>query len=135
MPIFEYACPRCRKIFNFLVRNLSRKKEFRCPQCGAAGLKRIYSPFALARSEESRIEKMADPSFFSGLDEKNPRSLARLMRKMSREAGEPMDGEMTEMCDRREAGENPEEIEKSLGEGGGGEGAGYTRDESGTLHE
>lgn len=125
MPIYEYACSRCRKIFSFLVRNPSQKKKLHCPQCGGEGLKRVYSRFALVSSEESRLEKMADPSFFSGLDEKDPKSLARLMKKMARETGEEMDDEMKEVCERLEAGEDPEKLEKMMGEAG----AEYTRDE------
>jgi len=132
MPIYEYACPRCRKIFSFLVRNISRKKKFKCPQCGSSALKRIYSSFATVQSEESRLEKMADPSFFSGLDENDPRSLARLMKKMARETGEEMDDEMKEICERLEAGEDPEKLEAEMGGGGPG---GYTRDTSGRLYE
>jgi putative FmdB family regulatory protein len=127
MPIYEYACPRCKKIFSFLIRNPARKKTLRCPRCGEGELKRFYSSFALVHSEDGRLEKMADPSFFSGLDEKDPRSLARLMKKMARETGEEMDDEMKEICERLEAGEDPEKLEKLMG-GGEGEG-GYSRDE------
>jgi putative FmdB family regulatory protein len=132
MPIFEYACSRCRRIYSFLVRSPSREKKHLCPACAAGDLKRVYSPFALVRSEESRLGRLEDPSFLSGLDEKDPRSLARMMRKMAAETGEPMDTEMTEMCDRLEAGEDPEEIEKSL-EGPESAAGGYTRDS--TLRE
>lgn len=86
----------------------------------------------MGHSEESRMEKMADPSFFSGLDEKDPRSLARLMKKMASETGEEMDDEMREVCERLEAGEDPEKLEAMMG---GGEAGGYSRDTSGTLYE
>lgn len=68
------------------------------------------------RSEESRLESLADPSSLAGLDENDPRSLARWMRKMSRETGEDLGPEFDEMVDRMEAGESPEEIEGSMGE-------------------
>jgi len=126
MPIYEYACPRCRKIFSFLVRDVSREKKHRCPQCGGARMKRVYSSFALVSSEESRLDKLADPSFFSGLDENDPKSLARLMKKMAKETGEEMDAEMKEVCERLEAGEDPERIEESL-QGGMAEGE-YSRE-------
>ena len=132
MPIFEYACPACRKIFSFLVRNQAKPGKPCCPQCGGSRLKKIYSSFAMVHSEESRLEKMADPSFFSGLDEKDPRSLAQLMRKMASETGEEMDDEMREVCERLEAGEDPEKLEAMMG---GGDSGGYSRDTSGTLYE
>lgn len=132
MPIYEYACPTCRKIFNFLVRNPAKRKKHRCPQCGNFGLKRIYSSFALVSSEESRLEKMADPAFLSGLDEKDPRSLARLMKRMATETGEEMDDEMKEICERLEAGEDPEKLETRMR---GSATGGYSRDTSGILYE
>jgi putative FmdB family regulatory protein len=132
MPIYEYACPRCREIFSFLVRSISSRKKLHCPKCGSSDLKRIYSPFATIQSEADRLEKMSDPSFFSGLDEKDPRSLARLMKKMARETGEEMDEEMKAICERLEAGEDPEKLEDELGGTGPGD---YRRDPSGRLYE
>ncbi len=130
MPIYEYACPDCRKIFSFLVRG-AEKKQLPCPRCGRRGLKRIYSPFALTHSEESRLEKLADPANFAALDENDPRAMARLMRKMARETGEELDDETREVVERLEAGEDPEQLEKKLGQSD----SGYTRDSSGTLYE
>jgi hypothetical protein len=49
-----------------------------------------------------------------------------MMRKMSREVGEDMPPEFDEVVDRLEAGESPEEIEKSMPElGGDGEDVDY----------
>jgi len=81
---------------------------------------------AVLRSEESRLEDLADPSNLAGLDENDPRSIARWMRKMSGELGEDLGPEFEEMTERLEAGQTPEEIEGSMPEmGGGGLGGGY----------
>ena len=62
------------------------------------------------------MEKLADPSTFAGLDENDPKSMARWMKKMSRELGEEDLGpEFQEMIDRLEAGEHPDDIEKQMG--------------------
>jgi putative FmdB family regulatory protein len=129
MPIYEYACPHCRRIFSFLVRNVSTHRVPKCPDCGAAGMRRAISSFRVGRSEESRIEKLADPSALAGFDENDPKSIARLMKKMGGELGEDMPGDIDEMAERLEAGENPEQIE---GEGGVD---GFSRDDSGELYE
>jgi len=71
---------------------------------------------AILKSEESKLESLADPSSLAGLDENDPRSLARWMRKMGREMGEDLGPEFDEMVDRMEAGESPEDIEGSMGE-------------------
>lgn len=131
MPIYEYACDRCRKIYSFLVRNVSSHKRPKCPKCGASGMHRAISPFRVGKSDESRIEKLADPSALSGIDENDPRSIARWMRKMGSELGEEMPEDMNEIVDRLEAGENPDEIEGEEGGGGGG----YSRDSSGELYD
>ncbi|MCX6356534.1 MAG: zinc ribbon domain-containing protein [Candidatus Aureabacteria bacterium] len=128
MPIYEYGCGRCKKIFSFLVRNLSSHKPPCCPRCGKGGMKRRVSGFRIGRSNEARLEKLADPSLLAGVDEKDPRSLARWMKRMGSELGEDMPAGMGEMADRIEAGESPEDIEKD----GGGD---YARDSSGELYD
>lgn len=52
----------------------------------------------------------------AGLDEDDPRSLGRFMKKMSREMGEDLGDEFNEVVDRLEKGESPDEIEKSMPE-------------------
>jgi putative FmdB family regulatory protein len=122
MPIYEYFCNTCRKKFNFLVRNIAAHKPPRCPKCGGTDMKKLVSRFHSLKSEEARMESLADPSALGGLDENDPKSVARFMRKMGKEMGEDMPPEMDEYCRRLEAGEDPEKLEKELGGamGGGG---------------
>jgi hypothetical protein len=65
------------------------------------------------------MDAMADPSAFGDVDENDPKSMARFMKKMSGEMGEEMGPEFDEMVGRLEAGESPEEIEKTMPEMGG----------------
>ena len=132
MPIYEYVCLDCRKRVSVFFRTFSDASDAaaRCPICEGAHLRRLVSRVAVLKSEESRLDAMADPSFMAGLENEDPRALAGFMRKMSDEMGEPLDAEMSEMVDRLERGESPEEIEKSMpalaGDGGdlGGLGGG-----------
>jgi len=62
------------------------------------------------------MENLADPSSLAGLDENDPKSMARWMRKMSNEMGEDLGPEFSEVVGRLEAGEDPEAIEKSMPE-------------------
>jgi putative FmdB family regulatory protein len=129
MPIYEYGCYDCRKRVNVFFRSFSEveTKTAACPRCGGTHLKRLVSRVAFVRSEESRLENLADPGNLSGLDENDPKSIARWMRKMSSEMGEDLGREFNEVVDRLEAGEDPEAIEESMpelgGAGGGGGGA------------
>ena len=72
------------------------------------------SRVAMVRSEASRLDDLGDPGGLDDLDENDPRSLARWMRRMSDETGEGMDEEMSEVVGRLEAGESPESIEESM---------------------
>ncbi len=91
-----------------------------CPRCGGTELRRLMSRVAVLRGEESRLDDMADPAAFGDLDENDPRSIGRWMRRMSAEMGEDLDGEMSEVVGRLEAGESPESIEESMPDLGGG---------------
>ncbi len=53
MPIYEYLCPDCNRIYSFLVRRTSEKREPACPRCGAVDLRKQVSGFAFKRSAES----------------------------------------------------------------------------------
>ena len=124
MPIYEYRCSDCRKRVSVYWRSFSEVETARprCPTCGGEDLTRLISRVAVLRSEESHLEDLADPSSFAGLDENDPKSMARWMRKMSREMGENLGPEFDEVVDRLEAGENPEEIEAAMPDLGSGAG-------------
>jgi putative FmdB family regulatory protein len=99
MPIYEYQCRSCRKIFSRLVLGASSAQQPACPKCGSAQLDRLMSRFATAQSGERRMEKLADPSSFSGLDENDPSSVARWAKKMGREMGDEAGEGFDEMVD------------------------------------
>ena len=110
MPIYEYRCNQCRKKVSILTLRISEKVDERCDHCGSTSLTRLLSRFATARSEESRLDSLADPSSLAGLDENDPRSMARWMRKMGREMGEEFGGEdFDEMVDEMESGNMPDD--------------------------
>lgn len=118
MPIYEYYCADCRRRVSVFFRTFSEASDAaaRCPRCEGSRLRRLMSRVAVLKSEESRLDAMADPSFMAGLENEDPRALAGFMRKMSDEMGEPLDAEMSEMVERLERGQSPEEIEKSMPE-------------------
>ena len=122
MPIYEYRCTACQKKSSRIWMRIpaaAEEQSLVCPACGASGLSRLMSRFSSPKSEERRLESLADDSSLAGLDENDPRGMARLMRKMSEETGEPLEGEDAEMLGRMEAGEMPPDDE-----GAGAPGAG-----------
>ncbi len=118
MPIYEYGCYDCRKRVHIFWRTFTEAEQGtpRCPRCGGTNVKRLMSRVAVVRSEESRLESLADPANLSGLDEEDPKALARWMKQMSNEVGEDLGPEFGEVIDRLEAGQSPEEIEKEMPE-------------------
>jgi len=126
MPIYEYVCHDCNRRVSLLWRSFAdaQERQAKCPRCGGVHLVRLVSRVAVLRSEESRLDDLADPSSLGGLDENDPKSLARFMRKMAGETGEDLGPEFEEVVGRLEAGEDPESIEQSMpdlaGEGGMG---------------
>jgi hypothetical protein len=84
----------------------------------------LISRTRFARSEESRLESLSDPTAWGDVDENDPRSMAKMMRRMGGELGEEMGPEFGEAVDRLEAGESPEEIDKSMTGLGGDTGSG-----------
>ncbi len=88
MPIYEYVCAKCRRRSSLLLRSINDTPELKCEHCGSDQLRRIMSRFAAVKSEESRLESMADPSKWGGLDENDPASVAKFIKKMGSELGE-----------------------------------------------
>ena len=112
MPMYEYRCSTCRKRSTFLILRLHNPPAIRCQHCQGTDLQRIMSRFAAPKSEESRLESLADPSKFGNLDENDPQSMARFMKKMGQEMGEYFGDEIDEALEEASEGE---EISESRG--------------------
>jgi len=139
MPIYEFACPKCRKIFSFLSKRLDPDRLPVCPKCGNKRMSKQVSRFAMtrglkepaARSETKEggppMPDMDDPRVerammemerdMEHLDENNPRHMAHMMRKM-KDLMPPgtIPKELDVAIKRLEAGEDPEKIEEDMGD-------------------
>ena len=120
MPIYDYRCLDCRRRVSLFYQTFSGAECATpiCTNCGGGNLSRLVSRVALLKSEESRLDDMADPSVFGDLDENDPRSMARWARKMGDSLGEDMGDDFNEMIDRMEAGEMPDDDGGDFGGGG-----------------
>jgi putative FmdB family regulatory protein len=137
MPIYEYRCGDCRRKVSIFWRSLSAVDETkaRCAFCGGAKLDRLASKVRVIRGGKpgGDADSVGDnapagpddvlPPELAGLDENDPRSLGRFLRKMASETGEAMGPEFDEVVGRLEKGEDPEKIEQSMGDMFGDEGA------------
>jgi putative FmdB family regulatory protein len=154
MPIYEFLCAACNRIFSFHSFKMAPEKTPVCPKCGAADLSRVPSSFGVAAAHHSTTSGAGDDGDFDdprveremlrfaaeleNMDENDPRAMAKAVRKMTEIAGEPVTPAMEEMIRRLEAGEDPEKVEEEMGDaieeemgeesGGGFSGAAPTRD-------
>ncbi len=131
MPIYEYRCLKCGKRVSLFIRSIAAAGDAqpRCPSCQSQELRRLVSRVAVLASEESRLDNLADPSSLGDVDENDPRSIGRWMRRMGQETGEDLGPEFGQVVDRLEAGQSPEEIEQALPDLGLGDEAGGMGDD------
>ena len=139
MPIYEYACPKCRVIFNFLSKRLNPDRLPVCPKCGNKKMTKQMSRFATSRglkeppakgeaeAGEPPMPDLDDPRMerammemerdMEHLDENNPKHMAHKMRKM-KDLMPPgtVPKELDVAIKRLEAGEDPEKIEEDMGD-------------------
>ena len=145
MPVYEFYCSDCHTIFNFLSRRVNTEKCPGCPRCGRPELERQVSPFAVSKGrsdseepvdgmpdmDEEKLERamMSLAGEMEGVDENDPRAMARFMRRFSEATGMNL-GPMEEAIRRLEAGADPEQLEEEMGELFDGEGMEnlFTRD-------
>ncbi len=132
MPIYEFYCSNCHVVFNFFSRRVDTKTRPACPRCGRPKLERQVSRFSTqGRSsgelpgdeaggdlDEAKMEGLMESMSreAQGLDENNPRQIARMMRKLHDAAGMPLDAKADEAMRRMEAGESPDKIEEEMGD-------------------
>jgi putative FmdB family regulatory protein len=136
MPLYEYRCEECRRRFTLLVGVTAEGPSQACPGCGGNRLRKLISRFAIARSEESVLDDLSDPSGLG--DPEDPRAMADWMRRVGREMGEDMDDDFEELVEeavREEMTGGPGDA--SLSDGGGdadlGDGGSPSGGEGGAL--
>ena len=104
MPIYEFRCKQCRRKTTALVLSRARLGAVRCAHCGGADLVKLVSRFATPKSEDARLDTLSDPASFAGVDENDPASVARWMKRMGKEMGEDMGDEFDQALDETMAG-------------------------------
>lgn len=114
MPTYDFICLNCQKPFDiFMAFKDYGTKPVNCVHCGSEKVRRRMTKVRIAKSEESRLESMVDPSALEGM-ENDPRAMGQMMRKMGKEVGEDLPQEFDEVVDRLEAGQSPEDIESAM---------------------
>src|SRR5581483_11506907 len=97
MPTYDFICLDCQQRFDvFLSYNEYDSKTVTCTNCGSENVRRRMTKVRIAKSEESRIESMVDPSALEGM-ENDPKAMGQMMRKMGKEMGEDLPPEFDDV--------------------------------------
>ena len=137
MPIYEYYCEANHTIYQFFAKTLAQGNTTpKCPDNPKYKLKKVVSAFAITSggasdepplpdAEAPGADPAEDPRMeaamnamerdFAGVDENDPKAMARMMRKMSELTGEKIDGEMEEVVRKLEEGADPDSLDEQLG--------------------
>lgn len=133
MPIYEYYCPDNHTVYQFYAKTLAQGRTVPpCPDNPKYRMQKIVSSFAVTSgrasedtgadagvdpAEDARMEAAMDAMEreFSGVDENDPRAMARMMRRMAELTGEKIDGEMEEVVRKLEEGADPESLDEQFG--------------------
>ena len=108
MPIYEYKCRACGRIFDLLVRSRATTAEPRCKYCDSADLKRLVSRPGLVRSQNS-----ADAGLLRPVDPR--KAVENVSRMYDRSGIDPGQG-FSEVAQRAAAGDSPHELKEAVKE-------------------
>jgi putative FmdB family regulatory protein len=124
MPIYEYRCGECNRRVSLFFPSFSAAErrisagENKCPQCGSANLTRLMSRVYAHRAEDAQLNDLSDDpgTLMDGLDESDPRSIARWARRMKDSMGDEMDmgPEFDQALARIESGEDPDKVMEDI---------------------
>jgi len=136
MPIYEYYCEQNHTIYQFYAKTLAQGRTTpQCPDNPKFKLRKLVSAFAITShggkdepvapkpadsgdsAEDARMEAaMASmESEFAGVDENDPKAMARMMRRMSEMTGEKLEDQAEEVVRKLEEGADPDSLEEQLG--------------------
>ena len=105
MPIFEFVCNDCIKKFSLLVGMTSEPDELICPHCSSSNIEKLVSRFRKGRSEDDRMDEIADRLEIMGEPE-SPSEMREMVREMGRAMDDDLSDEMEEMFESDMAGED-----------------------------
>ena len=115
MPTYDFICNDCSQRFDvFQTFADYGRKPVTCTHCNSKNVRRRMTKVRVAKSDDARMESMADD--FSGFDgiEDDPKAMGQMMRKMGKQMGEDLPPEFNEVVDRLEKGQSPDDIEKAI---------------------
>jgi putative FmdB family regulatory protein len=107
MPVYEYRCLKCKKRYSALVGMTAEDSEATCPACGGNEAERLVSRFARVRSEDDRLDAIADHLETMGEPE-SPNEMRHLVRELGKALDDDVSDEMEEVFEAEMAEEAEE---------------------------
>jgi putative FmdB family regulatory protein len=98
MPVYEFRCADCGKKFQTLVGMVMGPVDEKCPHCGSSKTAKLVSRFARYRSEDDRLDAIADQMEMMG-EPDSPSEMRRVVREMGKAMDEDVSDEMEEMLE------------------------------------
>lgn len=117
MPTYLYYCLDCGKSFEriFSYAEYGKKKAI-CPHCNSENNRRKQTKVRIKKDRGERLSQLADPNLLDSIDN-DPKALGKMMRDLGNGLEVDMPEEYSEVVDRLEAGQSPDEISDAI-EGG-----------------
>ena len=110
MPVYEYRCKSCRRKVSVYVRGFSGTPEAACNFCGSKDLVRLFSTFAMGRTDMDIYDDiLSDSNLTNRMMANDPTALVEWSRRMGGTEGEKT-SEYQEVVERLERGENAEGV-------------------------
>jgi putative FmdB family regulatory protein len=88
VPIYEYRCSACQAKFSLLIGMIAAPDDEVCPKCSSKDIARLVSKFRRGRTEDDRVDELADRMETMG----EPESASE-MRDFVKEMGKASDDE------------------------------------------
>lgn len=82
MPIYEYRCNDCNRIFSVLNRSFSEIKDPVCSECNSTSTSRIISKVTVITSWNEFMKDLPSWETMTDFDEDNPSSVADMLRRV-----------------------------------------------------
>lgn len=84
MPIYEYECPACGRVFSELQPSGATSAP-PCPHCGSAAAQKRFARFAVGRTEAQRQAALTERA--AGVNRDDRRDIARFFQEGGVDAG------------------------------------------------
>jgi len=111
MPIYEYRCNQCNKVFSQLFMNAREVRQAKCRFCGGRDLIRLLSSFRVHQTEVSRLRDLDTSKQPSEDFYRDPRNVGLRTKKRMKELGVDLGSKLDEIVEKGRTGKILEEYD------------------------